>query len=488
LLVLGRVVAVVISLATQVLIVRQLSKSAYGSFAYALSVISTARILVDFGHQKAVAHFLSLYDERGEKRKLVGTVVMEIRLIAGTGLLAFLVVAGFRNLLAGNIIDDEQAISLLVIMILLAPLEALDGLFESVVAVLGEASAIFFRKYLLAPLLRLGAVALLVLFDAPVRFLAAGYVAAGLIGLVAYASIIYRVLQRRQLLAYFRKGSFKMPVREVFGFALPLLTYELVFIAVNTISILLVGYFSGTEEVAAYRAVAPIARVNQLVGWTFAVLFMPMAARFFARGDRSGMRDAYWRTSLWLTVLTFPIFAVTGPLARPVTQFLFGARYADSALLLGLLSLGYYLNISLGFNSLALQTFGRIRYLVTVNLVSVVFNLVLGWVLISRHGSLGVAITNAATLVLLNLLTQLGLPSIGIGFLDRRFARAYATIVAGGLGLWLLQLRLNPPLLVGLVIAGLLSIGLLVINRRHLRADESFPELQRIPWLGRWLT
>src|SRR5690606_6629489 len=111
-------------------------------------------------------------------------------------------------------------------------------------------------------------------------------------------------------------------------------------------------------------AVVPVARLNQVVLQSFTFLYTPLAARMYAKEDTENINDLYWRTAIWILIFSFPVFAVTFSLAQPVTIFLFGERYADSGIILAILSLGYYFNAALGFNNHTLRVYGVIRYIV----------------------------------------------------------------------------------------------------------------------------
>ena len=75
-------------------------------------------------------------------------------------------------------------------------------------------------------------------------------------------------------------------------------------------------------------------------------LYIPSAARLYAKGNTSGINHLFWRTSLWMSVLAFPIFLVTGCFARPLAILLYGARYAPSAPILAIMSLAISLILS----------------------------------------------------------------------------------------------------------------------------------------------
>jgi O-antigen/teichoic acid export membrane protein len=194
----------------------------------------------------------------------------------------------------------------------------------------------------------------------------------------------------------------------------------------------------------------------------------------------------YWHTAVIMAVLTFPIFALTGPLAQETTVVLFGARYADSGAVLALLSIGYYLNAILGFNAFTLQIFGRIRFLVVVNVLVVVVNIGVCFLLVPQFAAVGAAAANCAALLVQNVLNQVALRRcLGTGFVDRQYLPSYALIIGAAGVLWAFQL-LGLGLLVGLAAAVVTSLVVLVGTRRVLELGDTFPELRRVPVL-RWL-
>lgn len=486
LLLVGRFVSIGLNFLTQVILVRSLSQSDYGAFAYVLSLVNLGEMIVMFGLDRGVGRFLAIYDEEGDQARLFGTLAMALGTILSLGLALILLVVGFREVIGGLIIDDPVALSLLVILILLSPIQALDQLFGSVLAVFASARSIFFRKYVLAPLLRLTVVGLLALGDRNVEFLAVGYVVAGALGVAVYAGILWRVIGDRGLRPYLRPGRFIMPVRTVLAFTFPLMTTDLVFTTMNTVDTIILGHYGGTDAVASFRVIQPLAGMNTVVFSAFTMLYMPAASRLFARSDRPGIADLYWRTAVWMAVLSFPVFAVTTSLAEPVTVALYGDRYADSATYLALLSFAAYVNVALGFNGLTLRVFGFVRYVVLLNLATAVANLLLLLVLVPALGALGAALATTTSMVLHNVLKQMGLGrGTGIRVFDLRYLRVYATIIIAAVVIAAVNAALRPHAIVGLAIAGAISFVVLVVNRPLLDVSKIFPEVQRLPIIGR---
>lgn len=485
LLVAGRGISLSVNFVVQVLIVRYLTQADYGAFAYALAFVHLAQTVITFGLDRAITRFVPIYEERGDYGRLFGTLFMVGGTLASLGVGAVVLVIGLQGWLAGSIIDDPEAITLVVVLIFLAPVQALDELLTGLFAVIADARAIFLRRHVLGPFLRLAVVGLLVLTEQRVEFLAIGYVLSGVAIFVTYTGLLVRQLRQRGLTSRFRRSEVRMPVREVLGFTVPLLTSDLVSVLMTTTGVLLIGYFHDTVEVGAFRAILPAAMLNQAILSSFALLFTPAAARLFARGDQEGIDHLYWRTAAWLAVFSFPIFLLTSSLAEPITVLLFGEVYRDSAPYLAILSVGMYFNAALGLNGLTLKVMGKLRYIVILNLAAAGANVALSILLVPPLGALGAAIATGTTLVVHNAFKQAGLALAGIHVFERRYLRVYAAITGAAIAVLAIQVVTEPPLVGVLGLAAVASAMVIVVSRRDLDLGDTFPELQRVPLLRR---
>jgi O-antigen/teichoic acid export membrane protein len=347
-------------------------------------------------------------------------------------------------------------------------------------AIFSKPSSIFFRRYVLGPSLRISVVLLLIFFRSDVYFLSIGHIVAGALGITIYYGILMRDLRQQELWKHFDIKKIKFPLKEIFSFSAPLLTSNFVYMVRSQLVIVLLEYFRSTLDVAAYRAVQPVADLNTTVIQSFGVLFMPTMARMFARKEQKAVDDLYWQSAVWITVISFPIFLLTFSLAQPLTLLLFGERYAQSGLIMAVLAFGYYFNAALGFNADTLRIYGRLRYTVIVDFVAMLICVALNLVLIPRYGAMGGAIGTCGTLVLYNILNHIGLKfATEIDLFQWRYLRVYLSIILGTTGLALLQSLLALPIYVGIALAGLISIMVLLINRDVLNLEQTFPELLR---------
>jgi len=479
LLLVGRVIGLGLDFATQVLIVRYLSKTEYGAFAVALSVVAIGTTICLLGLERTVGRFAPIYHEKGDYGRMWGTLGVVIGTVVGMGFAVVLGAYAFQGLL-GGFVDNGLALSILLLMIVLAPIQALDSLLISLFATFGSARSIFFRRYVVAPVLQLGIVAALIARDSSVQTLALGYVVAAALGLVVYSFVLLRMLHMQGLIKELRRETLRFPTREIFTFSVPLLTSDLAMVLRGSLTVVLIQILSTTTAVAEFRAVLPVAIQNLFVATSFRFIFTPGAARHYARGDRVVLNDLYWQTAAWIAILAFPLFALCIGFPEPLSVLLFGEEYRSSGVILGILCLGYYVNGSMGFNSLTLRVFNRVRFLALTDLSTAALNLVLAVVLIQRFGAIGAAVATSGTFILQNFIYQYGLKTqTWVHGLDRRYVRPYASIIIGAIVIVAISQIFRPSFLIGIVVVGGVSLLVFAINRHSLQIVDTYPELGR---------
>jgi O-antigen/teichoic acid export membrane protein len=484
----GRMLSLATNFLVQILTVRYLTKSDYGAFAWALSITSLGASFVVFGLDKTITRFAPIYQKQNHYDKLFGSLIMMVATILALGAALVLLVFGGRGFFIHSYSSDH-AFMLLLILIFLSPIQALDEFFVGMFAVFAKPRAIFFRKHVLGPGLKLCAVLVLIFIHGNVYFLAKSYLAAGILGVLINVSILVLILYDQELFFKIKLSSLKMPVREIYSFAVPLLSSVLALSLRSSMVVVLTEYFHSTSEVAVFRAVYPVARLNTVVLQSFAYLFTPLAAGMFAQNDTEGISYIYQKSAIWIAVVSFPIFIVSFSLAEPLAVFLFGTRYAQSGPILALLALGFYFSVALGFTDLTLRVFGKVGKLFVIDIVTIVFSLGMCLWLIPRYGALGSAISASSALVMQNILKVTALHySTGLKVFQTSLLRVFLTIIASTAGLLIIQLNFQPPLYVGLFLSLLIALVILKKNRDSLAIAQMFPELQRFSLLNRFLT
>ena len=170
------------------------------------------RFLLSLGQGKTLSRFLAIYVEERDFGKLFGSVLVAAGTVLATGTLLIGGLFLFRDGLAGSVLHDSSAVTVLLIVVFLAPMEALDQLFVAIFAVFTKPRSIFFRKYLFTPCLRLAVVAAVAATSGSVETLAVGYVGAQVLGLLVYMTMLRKVLAEQGLLAQVGWRDLRWPV------------------------------------------------------------------------------------------------------------------------------------------------------------------------------------------------------------------------------------------------------------------------------------
>jgi O-antigen/teichoic acid export membrane protein len=328
-------------------------------------------------------------------------------------------------------------------------------------------------------------VATIVLRHLGIRSLAYGYVLAQLIIIIPFGALLLRELRRQELLQ--KLNCIRLPIREIFSFSVPLMASNIVGMMGTSIPVLLLGYFHPMSTVAYYRVVLPVATLSNMVLDNFMSLYLPTASRLFAKEDIAGVNQLFWQTSLWMTVLAFPVFLTTTCFARPLTIFLYSARYAPSASILAILACGYFFNVTLAFNAVTLKVLGKIRLMVILNIMTTAVIVLFNLALIPHYGAIGAAAGTAAGVITQNLIRQVGLwlGSGGVSFFERQYASFFLVLGSSALGLYLIHLLTPNNIYLAAALALSASALVLWLVKKHLKITDTFPEVLRLPLVGR---
>ena len=386
----GRMLSKFVNFGVQIAIVRMLTKDDYGAFAYGIALAASGELVCKFGLGRGANRFVPDYAERGDHARVMGTLALACGVIVGIGAVSFgalyvvsgLGWAGFPTGEGGRIV---------LILAGLAPVQALDTICIQTLACYSKPRAIFFRKHVLGPGLRVAAIAACFLAGGSNEVLALAYLAGATLGVVVSLRLTWQELHAHGVLPL-PPSRWQVPRRRLFRFSIPLLSSDFVFITLTGVTVVILMATHGEQSVASMRAVVPAATLNALVAHSFALLFLPTAVRVHAQGDLANLRLHHWQSSAWVAVLSFPIFALTFGVAPQLVTLLLGEAYAETAGLLAMLAFGQYLTVCMGFNGEMLQVFARTRIIFSIDVAMIVLCTALALLLCPAYGALGAAI------------------------------------------------------------------------------------------------
>ena len=213
-------------------------------------------------------------------------------------------------------------------------------------------------------------------------------------------------------------------------------------------------------RVAQYGTASLLTDSLRQIRQVFGHALTPIAARYYAAGNRKALQDTISATARWITTLIGAAVLVILVLRNDLMR-LFDPRYADDTLFIALLLISPFVNCALGLAANGLTFAGHGRW----NLVNSIFvgglNTALNYLLIPRYGMWGAAMATAVAGVMLRLFQTLQL-----AVLEQLWIRpkdVYKPYVALAAALGLLFFVWDPAQIPNMVARMLITLGALVL-------------------------
>lgn len=474
-------------LVERVVVARALDPAAYGEVSAALAVLTFGSTAAVLGLDQGVARYVSRFDDPADAR---GTWLVGLVVAGGLGAVVAAVLAARADAVADLLFEGSAARRLVVLFAAVVPLSA--TLRVGVGAIRGHENTIYrtYARDLLYPGVRLGA--LVAFLWAGAGVLAAGY--AYLLGAAAAAVAAHVLLARIQPL----RGAVRARPRELLSFSLPLVLAALLSVLLTRTDTLMLAYFKDSTAVGVYNAAYPLAGATLLVLTAFGFMYLPLASRLDADGERGQVNTVYKLTTKWILVVSFPAFLTLVAFPRDVLGAVWGAEYAAAAPALSVLALGFSVNAGLGRNRETLSALGLTGYVLATNAVAFAANVALNVALVPPYGPLGAAVASALSFGALNVGNYAVLRlRAGVSPVSGPSLRALAALLAVPTPAALLLSRhvslsvtTLPVFLVG---TGLVSLAVVGVAGGFQPADAVVLELVesrlgiRVPVVRRWI-
>ncbi|WP_329086069.1 MULTISPECIES: lipopolysaccharide biosynthesis protein [unclassified Streptosporangium] len=170
------------------------------------------------------------------------------------------------------------------------------------------------------------------------------------------------------------------------------------------LDVVIVALLAGPAEAAVYTAATRFKIVGQLAGQGLAQATQPRLVRALAEGDLPRARELYQSATLWLVLLTWPIWLGYAALAPWLLGAVFGDGYRGGAPVAFVLAATMMLATACGMADVVLTSAGHTGSSLANLVAAVATAVALDLLLIPSMGSLGAALGWAGGTVVKNLL------------------------------------------------------------------------------------
>jgi len=401
--VLGRSIAIPLSIGSTVLVTRLFGPTVFGGLRFGLTVMDFAMIFCVLGLSTGVKRYISTAETRTEQVEyyLISLLIGGGISIAVGGSLAF-----FSRAITSVFFDNVRSSVFVFYLGLSLPLATVFSI--TIAATLAWNYSSFKTVlqdvvYKLAQIVLFGIVAYLGFSQtALARSMFLVYLLVCLLAIVSVYLIVRDDFDG--VGGVFRRSTFdSAKVVPLVSFSLPMVFTKSVWYMMNNADTLMVGYFLNENAVGLYSAAFSLAIFVQIVSNASGSLFMPNMARLYENEQVTEIRRVYRKVTKWLVIFSIPL--VIGNLGFPTLLLtVFGKAFGNISVTLEVLSIGLFVHVLFGLNGTMMPAIDRPRVLLYNNVIVLVVNLLLNWILIPRYGVVGGAIATTFAYALLNLL------------------------------------------------------------------------------------
>ncbi|WP_028472866.1 lipopolysaccharide biosynthesis protein [Nocardioides alkalitolerans] len=256
------------------------------------------------------------------------------------------------------------------------------------------------------PASRVLAVGLLAFVDAPATLLLLTY-AVPLV-LMDVVAVVYLVRRLRRAAADAPRlddeaGARRTEAVEVWGFNLPRGVASCLELAIVWADVIIVGILLGPAAAGAYAAASRFVTTGTMAMEALRLQSAPHLAASWSRGDRDRFVDVYQVTTVWLVLLSWPLFLGLATWSPLLLGFI-GDDFAVAAPALTVLALGMLVYVAMGNVNSALLMAGLSGVTAMNTAVALALNVVLNLALVPVLGLVGAAIAWAACLAIDSIL------------------------------------------------------------------------------------
>jgi O-antigen/teichoic acid export membrane protein len=393
------------------LIARLLSPEEVGLFFLALSIVTVAAVIADFGFGKTLLRVIPDAVTSGDEAR--AHLHIQHVFIAVTITIAVTVVfllSPFGLWLAGKLSHGPLlgelmplvALWLVATVVLSLQAETCRGYHQIGAAIFYGGALTGLGNILLVTLALTAAWYSSVTID--LRQLIILFICSGAV-LVLLASIkLYRRLHHDRSDV---SNESARPVKSLFVLAWPFWISSMAMILITHAEIWILGYLRPPEEVAAF---ALVARLAMLVSFPLIIVnsvLPPLISELFARDDIKKMERMLRGAAGITTLASLVVFLLLLVLGDWLPQFLFGEYFSGNWNIMMILSAGWLFHVWAGSGGFVLSMTDNQKSGMLINLVMGVVILLAGIWLTDLYGGLGMAIASSSGIVLINVLMLL---------------------------------------------------------------------------------
>ena len=395
---LGNILGSILKFGSNYLLQVGFGATLYGLYSVCLSIVILVSSLCNLGLNDTTVRYTAIYRSKGQNSSLNGLLVFCTLIASVTGLLGGFCVLLFSFVLA-NIKHEPMLAPLIQLMAPMIPLLCVQTVWFSALQGMKLFKWRVVSERILAPAVLLILVLLFFLLSPSIFNIASATIISVLTGTCVSAYFLYRVVAPSV-----RGYSRKYEIQEWMSFATFNFLTSMTEVILESIDTLLLVIFAISNlQIGQYSAAVKISDFIAMPLFSLNTMFAPTIAELYSQGDKQKLGTMYRVVNKWTTTLSLPLFFIASLFCKSLLQ-LSGVSFVDGWPLLIVSAIGSVINAATGSVGYMLLMTGHQKVSFLNSTLSVVLNIILGVLLISRFGAMGTALGTTITLILMNII------------------------------------------------------------------------------------
>lgn len=383
-----------------IVLTRLFGAEVFGLFMLGWTIVDLVSKAGQFSLDKGLVNFIPRLREDGNTDAVQRTIAQA--LVAGLLLSVSVGAALFIGApaIAEGLLGKPRLTGMLRLMAVALPMIAATQI------ILGVTRAHKVMKYdalvrgVVEPLVLFGAACALFYLGWRTYGIAAAHLAALACGLLFAAWVFTRFYSWRACFAHLGNVRLVTPLTR---FSLPVMGYELVYMVMIRLDVLMVGYFLSAAQVGIYVIAVEIALLTKKVRQWFDPIFSPIVAELNHRKDLRRLECNLRLVTRWVLTIGVGFFCVVLLIGEALLG-LFGSEFGAGFMAMIVLALSQVVYAAMGSGDTVLIMSGRPWLNLVNTLVIVAVNFALNLWLIPNLGILGAALGTLVSFMLLTLI------------------------------------------------------------------------------------
>ncbi len=266
--------------------------------------------------------------------------------------------------------------------------------------------------------------------------------------------------------------------KEYLQYSAPLFGVSLLIMLSTHLDKLILNLFVSEKQLGIYYAVFTISNLLPLILTILVFMYLPRMSRFIKSKnlDRATLLSSYF--SKWTMIMASVFFGMIIYYSEDILSLLYSREFVEGALVLKILALGQWINVSLGFTGQNLLALGDSKSQLYIRTSSFILGGILLFLGAKYYGNLGASISILIALLASNML-QIVVLRAKHGFVGYRKQNFYALSVIMFIGIvltmihnlnWLQNLNFLVLMLIDIIIFMVLLLTTKVLGKKDIRA------------------